>query len=173
MQKSMHPKLGDGVLFSQRLRRKDWHGLLLVVLIATPLSGQTPSTTHLEVIALPPNTGAPITIVPTDRPDIDCSIQEWNGTRPKPYLKLLCPPEGVYAQVRVYLELSWMKPEDIAKDVDKIVTQPKQLTKIRSSKSVVMVRMEVSQGKDQHPRVKWVDFNGVMDLALITDDRRR
>jgi len=169
----MHPKSGDGVLFSQLLRRKGWQGLLLVVLIATPLSGQTPSTTHLEVIALPPNTGAPITIVPTDRPDIDCSIQEWNGTRPKPYLKLLCPPEGVYAPVRVYLELSWMKPEDIAKDVDKIVTQPKQLTKIRSSKSVMMVRMEVSQGKDQHPRVKWVDFNGVMDLALITDDRRR
>ena len=86
MQKSMHPKWGDGVLFSQRLRRNGWQGLLLVVLIATPLGGQTPSTTHLEVIALPPNTGAPITIVPTDRPDIDCSIQEWNGTRPKPYL---------------------------------------------------------------------------------------
>ena len=67
MQKSMHPKSGDGVLFSQRLRRKGWQGLLLVVLIATPLSGQTPSSTHLEVIALPPNTGAPITIVPTAR----------------------------------------------------------------------------------------------------------
>jgi hypothetical protein len=38
---------------------------------------------------------------------------------------------------------------------------------------VVMVRMEISQGEGQHPRVKWLDFNGVMDLALITDSRRR
>ena len=169
----MHSKSGDGVSFSQHLRRKGWLGLLLVVLIATPLGGQTPSTTHLEVTTLPATTGAPITIVPADRPDIDCSIQEWNDSRPKPYLKLLCPPEGVYAPVRVYLKLSWMKPDDVAVDADKIVTRPKQLTKIRSNNRVVMVRMEVSQGDGQRPREKWVDFNGVMDIALITDSRRR
>ena len=69
MQKSMHSKSGDGVSFSQHLRRKGWLGLLLVVLIATPLGGQTPSTTHLEVTTLP----APIMATP--RPKLKLEIQ--------------------------------------------------------------------------------------------------
>jgi hypothetical protein len=158
-------------------RFKSWPaGLLLLILllivIAAPLGGQTRGPIDQEVSALPATTGAPLTIVPVDRPDIDCSIQEWNATGPKPYLKLLCPPEAVYAPVRVYLKLSWMKAEDVVKDIDRIIARRKQLTRIRSNQNVVMVRMEVSQGKD-HPQVKWVDFNGVMDVALITDARGR
>jgi hypothetical protein len=172
MDNSAHFKSDSGLFVGQCRWLRGWLPLLILVLGVVPLGGQTPKS-HLEVTPLPATTGAPITVVPSDRPDIDCSIEEWNATRPQPYLKLLCPPEGVYAPVRVYLKLSWLGPEDIGKDVDKIITRPRQLTRLRSNNNVVMVRMEISQGEGQHPQVKWVAFNGLVDLALITDSRRR
>jgi hypothetical protein len=169
----MHPRFIDGVLVRQHRRHKGWTGgLLLLVLMVAPLGGQTLGPPDREVTPLPATTGAPLTIAPVDGPDIDCSIQEWNPSRPKPYLKLLCPSEAAYAPVRVYLKLSWMKPDDVAKDIEKIITRPRQSTSMRANKSVVMVRMEFSEGKGQHSQIKWVDFNGVMDFALITDSRR-
>jgi hypothetical protein len=163
----------DHSLVSQHWWHKSGTGVLLLVLMMAPLDGQIPGTAEREVTSLPATTGAPLTIVPLDGPDIDCSIQEWNGIRPKPYLKLLCPPETVYAPVRIYLKLSWLKPDDMPKDVENIIARAKQSTRIRSSESTVMVRMEVSAGKGQNPQVKWVNFSGVVDVALLTDSRRR
>jgi hypothetical protein len=146
--------------------------ILLLVLIARPLGGQTPPTEKREIAPLPATTGAPLTVVPLDSPDIECSIQEWKSTAEKPYLKLLCPPENAYAPVRVYLKLSWLKMEDVAKDLNKIVIRPKQSTRIRSNQTGVLVRMEISS-PDGRPQMKWVEFNGVVDLALLTDSRHR
>ena len=172
MQELMDHRFIAGVLVSRRRRHKTWTGgLLLLVLMVAPLGGQTLGPRDGDVTTLPATTGAPLTIVPVNGPDIDCSIQEWNPARPKPYLKLLCPSEAAYAPVRVYLKLSWMKPDDVAKDIEKIITRPKQSTSMRANKSAVMVRMEFSEGKGQHSQVKWVAFNGVMDVALITDSR--
>jgi hypothetical protein len=62
--------------------------------------------------------------------------------------------------------------EDVAKDLNKIVIRPKQSTRIRSNQTGVLVRMEISS-PDGRPQMKWVEFNGVVDLALLTDSRHR
>ncbi|HKZ78317.1 MAG TPA: hypothetical protein VJ124_08325 [Pyrinomonadaceae bacterium] len=156
----------------QRHRARWRGGLLLLVLAVAPLGGQTPSQTDEQANPLPATTGEPLTIAPVDLPDIDCSIQEWNPGRPKPLLTLLCPPEAVFAPVRVYLRLSWMRPDDVPSDVARIVARPKRSTKMRTNKSAVMVRLEVSAQTGQHAQTRWVGFNGVVDVALIMDSRR-
>lgn len=157
--------IGSGGPFALRL-------LLLLVLSAGPLGGQNPGQLGGgQPSPLPATTGDPLTIAPIDLPDIDCAIHEWNPSSPKPVLTLLCPPRPVFAPLRVYLKLSWMKPEDVPVDVGKIIARPRELTRIRTNKSAVMVRLAVAGERGQLAQAKWVSFNGVVDVALIKDSR--
>ncbi len=147
--------------------------LLLSLALATHLlRAQTPGKPCDQTYSLPATTGEPLTIAPVDLPDIDCSIREWNAAPPKPLLTLLCPPEAVFAPLRVYLRLSWMKPEDVPTDVGRIIVQPTGWTKIRTNRTAVMVRLDVARETGQNPRPTWVSFNGVVDVALIKDSPR-
>ncbi len=85
---------------------------------------------------------------------------------------VLCPPEVVFAPLRVDLRLSWMKPDDVPVDVARIIARPRSSTKLRKNRSAVMVRLEVAPQTGQHVQTRWVGFNGVVDMALITDSRR-
>jgi hypothetical protein len=145
---------------SHRYSRK-W--MLLLLLAVTPLGGQT-----AELYPLPPPSGAPLTITPTNLPDIDCSIQDWNRHDREPVLTLLCPSVTIFAPLRIYLKLSWLKTEDVPNDVEKIVARPGTVTKIRTTAGAVMVRLD-TVGPSNRPKARWVGFNGVVDVALIKD----
>ena len=147
--------------------------LLLILLAADLLPGQAPAKSGGQAELLPATTGEPLTLVPTDLPDIECAVQEWNPAGPKPVLKLLCPPAAVFAPLRVYLHLSWMKPEEVPADVSRIIARPRGLTKIRTNKSAVMVWLDVAGEAGRPSQARWVGFTGVVDVALIKDSRRR
>jgi len=66
-----------------------------------------------EVSLLPRTTGEALTVVPTDMPDVVCSIVESKLSDPAPSLTVLCPPQDIFAPLHVYLKLSWLKPADI------------------------------------------------------------
>jgi hypothetical protein len=121
---------------------------------------------------LPATTGEPLTIVPVDLQDIDCSIQEWNSTSPLPVLTLLCPPKAEFAPLRVYLKLSWLKLDDVPAQIGKIIVGHKGATKIRANRNEVQVLLNVVGNKGEDSTSKWVGFNGVVDLALVKDSRR-
>ena len=172
-QKRMHLRSIRDFPIGKQRHRAGWRGALLVLAIAVaPIGGQTPIQSDEQTNPLPATTGEPLTIAPVDRPDIDCSIHEWNPRRPKPLLTLLCPPEVVFAPLRVYLRLSWMKPDDVPVDVARIIARPRSSTKLRTNKSAVLVRLKVAPQTGQDTQTKWVGFNGVVDMALIADSRR-
>ena len=88
----------------------------LVALSAFPLvsvRAQKTSQPSSEANLLPAYTGTPVTVKLIDLPDIKCSVVEWNNALPKPALTLLCPPEEIFAPLRVCIKLSWLKPEDV------------------------------------------------------------
>jgi hypothetical protein len=151
-----------------RTRHLRW-GLILPVFAAVALGGQLPHDG--ETYSLPRTTGAPLTIVPIDRQDIDCSIQEWNPTPPRPFVKLLCPPQSEVAQLRVYLKLSWMSRDDLPADLEQMRLPPGGFTKIRTNKNAVLVRLEVASEAGGRQHEQWVGFNALSDLALIKDHR--
>jgi hypothetical protein len=153
-----------------RRSRLRW-GLTLPIFAAVTFGGQFPRMAAGETYPLPKTTGAPLTIVPIDRPDIDRSIQEWSPTPPRPFVKLLCPSLSEFAPLRVYLKLSWISPDDVPTDLDQFGLPAGGLTKIRTNSNAVLVRLETMSQSGGRQRERWVSFNGVVDMALIKDHR--
>jgi len=146
----------------------------VTLLAFAPISvlAQKASQPSNEENFLPAGSGQPMTLKPKDLPDIQCSVVEWNSAPPKPALTLLCPPEEVFAPLRVYIKLSWLKPEDVPDNAVSIVASPKTHTKLRTSKKAAWVRLKVSGNPEEKPQEKWVSFNGLADVALLTENVR-
>ena len=116
---------------------------------------------------MPPTTGAPLTVTPSDRSDIGCAVVEWNAGAAKPTLTVLCPPEEILAPLHVYLKVSWLKSEDVPAYARMIQAPARTPTKLRTDRTAVWIWLSV-QDKDASPRKKWVAFTGVVDLALLS-----
>ena len=137
-----------------------------------PMYGQKANLLADEGHSLPATTGSPLTVKPVDLPDVDCTVVQWSET-PKPVLTLLCPPQEVFAPLRIVIKLSWLKPEDAQVKLSSISVVPGALTKLHTSKTSATVWLSVKEeGKDQ-PQAKWVSFNGVADVALLPRNRAK
>jgi len=117
---------------------------------------------------LPPTTGEALTLTPSDKPDVSCSVVEWNAAPAKPTLTVLCPPEQVFAPLHVYLKVSWLKAEDVPAYARMIQAPAKAPTKLRTNKSAVWIWLRVQDKLDAPIRGKWVAFSGVVDVALLS-----
>lgn len=117
---------------------------------------------------LPPRTGEALTVTPSDKADVGCSVVEWNGAPAKPTLTVLCPPEEVFAPLHVYLKVSWLKAEDVPAYTRAIRAPVRTPTKLRTNKTAVWIWLAVQEKEDAPPRKKWVPFSGVVDLALLS-----
>ena len=151
-------------MFSRCLR---W-GLTLPLFIALTAGAQERPAP--EKHRLPKFTGEPFTLVPMDFEDVRCSVEEVNPARPKPYVKLLCPPRSQFAVLRVYLKLSWLSAADLPPELDQLRLPAGGLTKLRMSTDAALVRLRVA-GRGGTTRDRWIAFNGLVDLALITEPR--
>jgi len=139
--------------------------------LATPRHSSSQSThkDRLEGNFLPATTGEPLTIAPVDRQDIDCIVAEWSPTPTRPILTLICPPNTVFAPLRVLIKLSWMKPEDTRVTSQEILAFPGNPTKIRTNKTAVQVWLQTTEKNEnggRKPRARWVGFDAVVDMAM-------
>jgi len=98
---------------------------------------------------------------------LKCSIVAWNPEKPRPVLKVLCPPEAVFAPLRIKLGFSWLSEKDIPDFVEKIVAPFGSLTQISVNSEEALVWLRVRQpGKE---REQWVRFNDVQSISLVTE----
>ncbi len=152
---------------------RTWIGLqgivvgILAVCICVPLvraQGETqPTNAGRRLLADPvasPSVGVP------NEAEIKCAIVEWNPDASTPKLTLVCPPSEVFAPLRVYLSLSWEKPEQVPRDYRKIIASPKTPTKMRSSRKGVFVWLKVQRNHEDEPPVRWVSFNYLVGIGL-------
>ena len=143
--------------------------IVIAAVLAVPLSilsqsGQKDPVGNL----LPATVGEPLTIKPLDMADIDCAVGEWHPTGTKPILTLICPPNTVFAPLRVLIKFSWMKSEDIPVEAQQILAPPGSPTKIRTNKNAAQVWLQVIDKGERKPRSTWVGFTGVVDIALLS-----
>ncbi len=96
-------------------------------------------------------------------------VLNWEPRTPKPALSLMCPPRHIYAPLRVYLKFSWLKPEDIPKDVEKIAAETRSETKIRLQGKEASVWLPVAEKGSVSSSRKWVVFNNFLGIALTED----
>ena len=109
---------------------------------------------------------APVARVSADRtPDLKCAVVEWNDGPPRPSLIVVCPPEEVFAPLRLYLKLSWKRDEDVPRDFQAVIAQPNTQTKINWTPQGdyrALLKRERKNGRSGQP--EWIDFN---DLAGV------
>ena len=117
---------------------------------------------------LPATIGEPLTVTPSDRPDVNCSVVEWNAERAKPTLTVLCPPEDILAPLHVYLKVSWLKSGDMPAYARMIQAPARTPTKLRTDRTAVWIWLAVQEKQDAPPHRKWVAFTGVVDVALLS-----
>lgn len=101
------------------------------------------------------------------RTDVKCAVVEWNITSPKPTMRLVCPPEEVFAPLRVYFDLSWAKREDVPTYYLSISAPPKTQTKMHWNSSEVHVWLKVYNESRGEAEEKWVSFSEVVGFWLI------
>jgi hypothetical protein len=100
---------------------------------------------------LPPTAGQPLTVTPSDKTDVSCSVAEWNGAPAKPTLTVICPPEEIFAPLHVYLKVSWLRAEDVPADTRGIRAPARTPTKRRTNKSAIWLWLGVQEKQDALP----------------------
>jgi hypothetical protein len=121
-----------------------------------------------DVHLLPEPTGEAFTLAPTDMPDVNCAIVEWKGDTSKPTLAIVCPPQDMFAPLHVYLKLSWLKSEDVPLYVRSITVPAKMTVKMRTTGPTAWVWLAVKENPSAAARRRWLGFNAVVDIALLT-----
>jgi hypothetical protein len=117
---------------------------------------------------LPATTGDPLTVKPTDLPDVSCTVARWDKSGSKPVLTLLCPPQAIFAPLRVYVKLSWMQPRNVPHNYQEIIAPANAATKIRTTKISAWVWLGMKE-PNRELHYDWIPFDGVVDVALIVD----
>lgn len=135
-----------------------------LVLWATPSGAQSPVQTTNEANRLPPTAGEPLTIKPVDMPDVDCVIAQWSPADPRPVLTVICPPETVFAPLRVLIKFSWLRPQATRPEAMRLPFRAGSLTKIRTNKDVAQIWLRLEGAPES-----WVSFDAVRDVALVLD----
>src|ERR1700687_5557759 len=111
---------------------------------------------------------APVARVSADRvPDLKCAIVEWNDGPPKPSLIVVCPPEEVFAPLRLYLKLSWKHDEDVPRDFQTFMAQPNTQTKINwTQQGDYRVLLKTERKSGGSGRTAWVDSNDLTGVYI-------
>lgn len=120
---------------------------------------------------LPSSLGEPFTVVPIDMPDVECQVLEWNkklNDAAGPTLTLLCPPEQIFAPLRVLIKLSWLDQDEKEPPVDpeKILVVLGEKTRLRARKDSAFVHLDLLDANGK-PHKGWIPFTGVADVALL------
>ena len=112
------------------------------------------------------------TPVPVERAPINCAVLSWEYTPSRPLLTLVCPPEDVFAPLRVYLKLSHSAPKGKARDYQKIAVQPGELTKMRSAETEALIWLKVQEDGKAKPTAQWMPFDEIVKVGLFDGARR-
>jgi hypothetical protein len=94
--------------------------------------------------------------------DLKCAVVGWNDGPPRPSLIVVCPPEEVFAPLRLYFKLSWKRDEDVPRDFQTFLAQRNTQTKIywtQQGDYHVLLKAEHKDGRSGRP--EWVNFNNL------------
>jgi hypothetical protein len=109
--------------------------------------------------------GPPPPIHPADKSALKCELVEWVNEAPKPILTIACPPQDVYAPLRIYFGFSWERAEEVPPNAGQILVTPKTLTRVHFSSNQALIWLKVSE-KGEKPREQWVQFTAITRIGI-------
>jgi len=102
-------------------------------------------------------------------PDVKCAIVEWITASPKPSLVVVCPPDEVFAPLRLYFKLSWKRDADVPANFQ-IVAEPKTMIKMHwNLQGDYQVLLRTERKNDRSPHPEWVKFNDLQALYIRSE----
>lgn len=100
---------------------------------------------------------------------LNCAVVRWNKGPEKPVLTLICPPEEVFAPLRVVFGLSWSQPTDIPPQVGNVTLSPGDLVRFRLDSKDAHVLVPVRRAVDRQTERGWLRFTAVVQVGLVTE----
>jgi hypothetical protein len=111
----------------------------------------------------PPSTHAP---APPSKSEVQCGIVHWTADSPLPVLTVICPPRPVFSPLHVYLQFTWKNAQDLPKDLERIVAEPGNLTKLVLRDPAARVWLRVRKKKSEEVKERWITFGVLRGLQL-------
>ena len=105
--------------------------------------------------------------------DIKCSVVQWTSELPRPAIVLACPPEEVFAPLRLLFKLSWRKDADVPVNVQALLVHPKIETKMHWTHRgdyQVLLQAERKNGRSER---EWVHFNDLIAVYPAESSQNR
>jgi hypothetical protein len=105
--------------------------------------------------------------------NLKCAVEEWIAERPKPSLVVVCPPDDVFAPLRLYFKLSWRRDADVPENVQ-IIAERKSMIKMHWNSHGDFQVLLPTERKDQRGhRPEWINFNNLVGVYIMSADRTR
>lgn len=101
--------------------------------------------------------------------ELKCAVVEWKADQPKPALTVACPPEDVFAPLRLYLGLSWEQAEERDPRAAMVVALPKTPVRVRFTPAEAQVRLKVLGPDGKKPREAWIPFGEITRIGFATE----
>ncbi len=132
--------------------------------LSVPESDQSSGQTRLAASGRKGHSGADAPV------EVKCAVVAWNVAPPKPVLTLVCPPEEVFAPLRVYFKLSWAASGEIPSNYLNILAVPKALAKLHWTRTELHVWLPIKGEGGGKIETKWVIFTEVVGFYLGASD---
>jgi hypothetical protein len=98
--------------------------------------------------------------------DLKCSVVQWTSEPPRPALVVVCPPEEVFAPLRLFFKLSWRQDADVPGNFQALLAQPKIETKMHwTDRGDYHILLQV-EGKHGRSDRKWIHFNDLIGVYI-------
>ena len=98
--------------------------------------------------------------------DIKCSVVQWTSELPRPAIVVVCPPEEVFAPLRLFFKLSWRQDADVPANLQALLAQPKIETKMHWTDHGDYHVLLQAEGKNGRSDRKWVLFNNLIGVYI-------
>jgi hypothetical protein len=96
-----------------------------------------------------------------------CAIVQWTQEPPRPALVVVCPPEEVFAPLRIYFKLSWKRDEDLPRNFQALMGPAKTQTKMHwNSQGDYQVLLQPKQKDGRASHREWVNFTDLAGVYL-------
>jgi hypothetical protein len=98
-----------------------------------------------------------------------CAIEDWRHDGRKPILTLVCPPDEIFAPLRVLITLSWAEPRDIPRNLNDIEIRPRLPVKLTSTGRGLGVRLPIFPAGEKRPHEDWLWFTEIQHVRLLRE----
>lgn len=97
---------------------------------------------------------------------LTCRVVDWDSSRSRPVLTLLCPPES--ARDRSCYKLGWAETSKPSVDPARVTPPANKITTARFRPKAIEVWLSLAEDRSSKPTESWVSFDRVLSFQALS-----